>query len=292
MSRKHRNKKKHRKHPKTRPVVCTTPVLPQDVSAGNILTNPVESTESDTDDATSNEQCASESIHEEPDRSERDSEVESGGQSLSMLQQIQSGAIDIKSLSKSDRLRIVRFLLADGYGTPQIALMLKVSDRTIERDRQAIRESLALVPDPKLLEKMAGELRACAEQAVQQLLRLSNDKSTPHAVRVDAVHRAYLILSDLTQRFQALRLLPTAAHRIEADLTHHTGEVPGFDDLRAEVDRIKTVAQEMSGSSSSELPQQLQQLEEEIVRAELAAKCVDLNQNGHSPSEQARGGES
>jgi len=192
-----------------------------------------------------------------------------GGRTVALLQQFQSGQITAKAISLDDRRLLVTLLMSDGYSTAEIAQVLKVSDRSVERDKQAIRQGNALPKDPKLLEQMAGRLTSEAELAVQRIRRASREKAIPPAVKVDAEHRCFQIVSELVQRMQGLGYLPIATCRVEADLTHHNAEVPDLESLGAELTRLRAL-----GDGS--LPPEFTELEAQYERARLAVRIADV----------------
>jgi DNA-binding NarL/FixJ family response regulator len=61
--------------------------------------------------------------------------------SLALLQQIRNRVIKPKSLDLSQRRLLVSMLINEGQSSAEIAQLLDVSDRTIERDRQVYRFS-------------------------------------------------------------------------------------------------------------------------------------------------------
>jgi hypothetical protein len=94
-------------------------------------------------------------------------------------------------------------------------------------------------------------------------------------VRVDAEHRCYQIISDLIDKMQRLGYLPTAAQKVEADLTHHVGDVPDFVAMRAEVKRLQQVCQHTSDDGPNSA-RQLVLLEHQIVQADLASRVEQI----------------
>ncbi|MCP4594581.1 MAG: hypothetical protein GY842_27945 [bacterium] len=200
-----------------------------------------------------------------------DSGAAVGTSTVTLLRQIQSDAVDPRSISVADRRQLVAFLLGDGYSTAEMSQILKVGDRTIERDKKAIRESNALARDPRLVEQMMGRLVGEAELAVQRIRKAVRDKDTSKALRVDAEHRCYLIISDLVGAMQRLGYLPTAAQKVEADLTHHLGEVPDLAMLQGEVRRLRQICP-VDGENAPDTIRQLSLLEQQITQADLASR--------------------
>lgn len=192
----------------------------------------------------------------------------SGGTTVALLQGIKSGQIDPSAIGRDDRRLLVSHLMADGYSTAEIAQILKVSDRSIARDKRVIREDYALTQDPKLAEQMTGRLVTEAELVVQRIRRIVRDKTVKQAVRIDGEHRCYLVISDLVQRLQGLGYLPTASQRIEADLVHHAGDLPDLDELTVEVQRIR----QLSVEGGRDVPTEIVELEGQIANVKLVTE--------------------
>ena len=193
---------------------------------------------------------------------------EDGPSVIRLIQSLQRSEVTGKSLSAADRRKVVEHLTNEGYVVGEIAEVLKVSDRTILRDRKEIAASYALQNDPQTVAQFIGRLAQAAEVAAQRLRKIARDKSTPPAVAVEATHRAYQIYSDLTIRLQSLALLPSATHHIQATLTHHAGEVPDYERLDNEVKRVKSTVVAAS-ANDPKLLVQLQELEQRIDRGKL-----------------------
>ncbi len=205
---------------------------------------------------------------------------------IEVLHKIKAGTIAGKTLAPADRRQVVVFLAADGMSTPEIAQILQVSDRSVERDKRAIRESNAIPNDPKLVEQMVGRLMAEAELSVQRIRRAVREKEVDAAVRVDGEHRCFLIVNELVHSLQRLGYLPLATQRVQADLTHHVGSLPSFDELRAEVDRLKQIG----GPDSA--PEVIE-LEGIVTRAEVASRVKQLTgavDADEAPADPAEGG--
>ncbi len=195
---------------------------------------------------------------------------------LSLLQKIQAGTVDPKCVRTADRRLIVSYLIADGYSTADMAQILKVSDRSIERDKKAIRETNALAADPELVEQMVGRLVCEAELSVQRIRKTARDKGTPQAVKVDAEHRCYQIVSDMVASLQRLGYLPTATPRLQADFTHTIGQIPDFAQMQAEVQRLRQIAGETQGTDP-QLTEQLSQIETQLVKVSLAGQIENIS---------------
>ncbi len=184
--------------------------------------------------------------------------------------------LDPKCIAVSDRRQLVEFLMSDGYSTAEMAQILQVGDRTIERYKKAVRESNAIARDPKLVEQMVGRLVCEAELSIQRMRKAVRDKKVSTSVKVDAEHRCFQVFNDLVQSLQRLGYLPTAAQKVEADLTHHVGDVPDFGTTRAEVVRLKEICQQHP-ERNPEFVQRVLQLERQVVEADLATQVEHVS---------------
>jgi hypothetical protein len=204
--------------------------------------------------------------------------AEDGPSVIRLIQSLQRGEVTGKSLSPTDRRKVVEHLNNEGCSVGEMAEVLKVSDRTILRDRKEIQASYALQNDQQTVAQMIGRLVQTAEVAVQRLRKIARDKSTPPAVAVDATHRTYQIVSDVTVRLQSLALLPSATHHIQATLTHHAGDVPGYEILDAEMKRVKSTVVE-AAANNPQLLAQFEALEDRVKRGKLLNDIAAVEQD-------------
>jgi len=196
--------------------------------------------------------------------------------SLDLLEQIQAGSLDPRCISKDDRLLVVRFLIGEGYSTAEMAKVLRVSERTVERDRKELREGNAIQHDPQLPGRFAGQLILEAEQSMQQIRKAIRGANVPPAVKADGYHRCFQIMNELCQSLQRLSYLPPATQRIEAELVHHAGELPSLDHMKAEVTRLKRIASEAI-SADGEVVGHLQLVQQQLEQAELATQIEGIS---------------
>ena len=195
---------------------------------------------------------------------------------LSLLQKIQAGTVEPKCIRPAERRLIVSYLMADGYCTADMAQILKVSDRSIERDKKAIRQTNALAADPELVEQMAGRLVCEAELSIQRIRKTARDKNTPQAVRIEAEHRCYQIVSDMITSLQHLGYLPMATARLQADFTHNIGQIPDYSQMQMEVQRLKQITGETKGTDP-QLIEQLNKIETQLVKVKFANQIENIS---------------
>lgn len=159
---------------------------------------------------------------------------------ISMIKGIRSGSLSASALAPEERRACVEHLVIEGYSTAEVAEALGVSDRTITRDRVAIRENNSVKADPKLVEATVGHLLGQREASVVRLRRISRDGACPHAEQIAAECAAWRVEKETIELLQRLGYLPMAAAEVRADLVHHVA-VPGMAALRAEADRIEGI---------------------------------------------------
>ena len=164
-----------------------------------------------------------------------------------VIRDIKNGVIDTSSLSADDRRLCVSQLAGEGLSVGEIAQVLRVSTRTITRDRQVIHEQNAIEPDSRLAALFAGRLAAEYEATAARIRRVTRDKETPPAVKIDGEYKCYDMLDRLVQRLQSMGYLPTAAQRIQGDLTHNLGDLSSMAELRNEVLRLEKIEREAQG---------------------------------------------
>ena len=163
---------------------------------------------------------------------------------LNVIRGIQNGTISAQSLSRDDRQACVQHFSDQGYSIVQIAEIVKRHERTIYRDREVLLNENAIERDPTLAAKVVGRLWREADLSIGHLRRIARDKDVPAAVQSDAAYRCHQVFSDLVQRLQGLGYLPTAAHEIRADLTHHVGDIPDLPETQAEIERLMLISVE------------------------------------------------
>ena len=162
-----------------------------------------------------------------------------GPKALMLLQEIKASHRAAKSIAPAERRVLVSVLMAEGQSTADIAHLLAVSDKTIERDKKAIREENAIAKDPKFVEQMVGRLVREAETCTQRIRRASRERDATVADKIDGEHRCFQILDALAERLQSLGYLPTAAQKLEAELVDQRRQgVPTLAEIQQESLRL------------------------------------------------------
>lgn len=160
---------------------------------------------------------------------------------LDILQGIKERTTDPASLLPNQRKPLVPFLAAEGQSTAEIAHLLKVSDRTIERDKKAIREENAISQDPELANIIAGRLVNEAQICIQRIRKFERDNNCPPAAKIEGEKGCFHIVKSLAERLQSMGYLPIAAKKLEADLIHHMENTLSLDEIESEAQRLQNI---------------------------------------------------
>lgn len=128
---------------------------------------------------------------------------------LQMLAELRAGKREAKSLDRAERRAIVEYLTAEGQTTSEMALLLKVNDRTIQRDRHYIRSRNGVFQDtPGFVPRLAGDLMTAMESSIARIRRACR-KPNVKASEVIAAERAVVdITVKVTRALQTLGYAP------------------------------------------------------------------------------------
>lgn len=210
---------------------------------------------------------------------------------LSVIRDIQQGAIEAKSLAVEDRRRCVEHLTGDGYSIAETAEIFKVDERTIARDRAAIRQANSIERDPQMTGQMVGQLINQADTCLQRIRRVTRERDTPPNVRIDGEKTCWMIFDNLIQRLQSLGYLPTAPQQLQAELRHQIESLPGFGELTDEVARLELIVSAHEVSEEKQpLLQELTDLKDKVARGSLSEQITAMKErllgNGETGDEQ------
>jgi len=197
---------------------------------------------------------------------------------MQLLQEINSGTIDPKSLDKQSRQQCVELLIAEGYSYPQIAQILKVSEKTIGRDLREIRTRNAITPNIEFAKQFIGEVLQKAMNSHGFLLRMARAKDTSPAEKIQAEYAAWKILKETVEALQNLGYLPLKPKEITGELFHHIAVEEGGEsiiEVKRMLSEIESVARD-TDTYSEELAEEIKLLSVRIERAEVAEETKKL----------------
>ena len=165
-----------------------------------------------------------------------------------VLKSIKEGVLDPGLLSKEARESCVEALVVEGYGSGQIASLLKKSDRTVRRDLVEIRKKNALSSSTELAGIIAGELLMAARNQSGRLKQIarSNDVSLKDKANIE--YMSWLVFKEAADKLHKIGFLPVTVDRASSykekmgEKKDKTGELdPGI--LR-DIRRLNPIEQE------------------------------------------------
>jgi transposase len=201
---------------------------------------------------------------------------------VQLLQQINAGLVDPKLLDPTSRQRCIEVLVAEGYTVPNIAQVLKRSEKTIGRDLKDIQARHALSPDAEFAKQLIGQVFQKAMNHHDHLVRLARTQGATVGEKVLAEASAWKVLKELVERLQDLGYLPQKPEQVSGDIYHHIVSEEGgesYDQVKKMITDIESTAKE-TNSLTPELTEELGQLKARLEKAEvfLQAKQISKQQ--------------
>jgi transposase len=209
---------------------------------------------------------------------------------LDILQEINSGLRDPRSLDKYTRQLCVEFLSAEGYTQSQIAQILKCSEKTIFRDLKEIRQRNELAPSIEAARQFVGDVFKKAMNHHDYLTRLARAKETPSAIKTVSELGAWKVLKELIEKMQSLGYLPLMPQQVIGDIFHHSsadGGSESLDEAKKMLFEIEAVAQE-TDTMTPDLQEDIKTLRGRIENAEIVSKAEKIKekQKGESNNQE------
>jgi transposase-like protein len=199
---------------------------------------------------------------------------------IKIMQGIQSGATDPKSLDKQTRQRCVEFCLSEGYQVSQMAQLFNRPERTIYRDLDEIKQRHALAPSLDFAKATVGEMVMKARIAHSQLARTARSKEASPEVRISAEYLSWKVFKELIEKLQTLGYLPSSPQEIVGDFFHHMAEGEGEKNIIEVKNMLLEVEQSAkeAGTFDSKTEEQLKILRARIESAEITLDVNKLKQ--------------
>lgn len=155
-----------------------------------------------------------------------------------ILRAVTDDRIDPAALPPEARRRCVQYLADQGFTVGESAQTLATSDRTIQRDRAALRQDNALQPSPSLGDELMGELRHMTAASNERLMRLARDEKAPPYVKVWAENTMVKNQLQLIKQARELGYFADATPRLNEMIE----EDPGTKRRQAKTDaRIRAI---------------------------------------------------
>ena len=197
---------------------------------------------------------------------------------LKTIQDINSGLIDPNLLDKETRRECVAVLVGEGYTNPQIAQIMKRSEKTISRDMVDIRKKNALSPSVEFARETIGDLITKARIHASYLMRIAREKDSPASSRAGSEYLAWKVIKELVEKLQTLGYLPLKPQEITGELYHRIAVEEGgesLDDVKKMLSEIESVSKE-AGTYTSELGEELELLSGRIEQSEVVLDAKKL----------------
>lgn len=194
---------------------------------------------------------------------------------IEILTQIKNGILDPKSLSAEKRQEVVEHLwLAESQKEAVIAHILKKSVKTIQRDKDIVRERNAKRLTPEGKSKIVGELIGKLITTHENLMRLSGSKDGSIQENAQAGIYATNAILELGKMLQGLGYLNSTGQRINISIRE---EEPTPDKLKEELARLEKIA---SGKNVSdpEVAKLMEEMKYHIAIAEAKERLIKLEE--------------
>lgn len=197
---------------------------------------------------------------------------------LKTIQDINSGLINPNLLDKETRRECVVVLVGEGYTNPQIAQIMKRSEKTISRDLKDIRNKNALYPSVEFARETVGELITKARIHASYLMRIAREKDAPASSRAGAEYLAWKVTKELIEKLQTLGYLPLKPQEITGELYHRLAVEEGgesLDEVKKMLSEIEKVTKE-AGTYTPELGEELRLLSGRVQKSEVVSDVKKL----------------
>lgn len=141
---------------------------------------------------------------------------------VELLQGINSGAVNPKTIGKPSRQQCIELLYAEGYTYPQICQVLKCCEKTINRDIKEISKRNELSPNVEFAKQFIGEMFNKALNHHSYLMRLARTKDASISEKAFSESAAWKVLKELIEKLQSLGYLPNKPTEVVGNFYHHS----------------------------------------------------------------------
>jgi hypothetical protein len=195
---------------------------------------------------------------------------------LTILQRIKDGTVDPRALDRDTRLACVEAMLGEGISQAQIAVHLKRSDKTIQRDIQVIRQKNALVVTPEFVRETIGDMSCKFLMNINRLMQLSRSTNGSLGEKALAELYAAQVMKTYITTMQSLGCFPLKPQEIIGELFHHQAE----EDQEASWQKIEEVIHDIAlttkgkkDAKSIEVKKDVARLRVNLEKTKLLAEC-------------------
>ncbi|MBF0571719.1 MAG: hypothetical protein HQL12_07565 [Candidatus Omnitrophica bacterium] len=196
---------------------------------------------------------------------------------LTLLQQIKDGQISPGTINKEARQECVQLMDAEGYTYPQMAQVLKCSEKTIARDMKDIRQRNELSPSANFAKQFIGEVFIKAMNHHAHLTRLARSKDASTLEKVQAEFAAWKVLKELLEKLQSSGYVFQKPQEIIGDFSHHVSadDEKSLNDIRLEIAESERILSE-SGGLTPQMQQEINDVKRKLDKAEIESKVIEI----------------
>jgi len=186
---------------------------------------------------------------------------------LHVLKQIANGTLDARTLSQEMRQDCVRHMWqVKGQDVSTIAAVLKVSDKTIRRDKTEITAKDAQAVPTDYKQRLRGDLMTKMSVINDLMLRLANEKENSGQDRVQAGYYVWKMIKDEVEIAQSLGLLPSTAFDLGGPSQREPEQSPA--QLKEELTRLEKIAADSGTINDPEVNRLVDEVRRNIALAE------------------------
>lgn len=211
---------------------------------------------------------------------------------LHVLKEIANGTLDPRTMSQEMRQDCVRHMWrVKGQDTSTIAAVLKVTDRTIRRDKDEITAKDAQTAPADYKQRLRGDLMTKMSIINDLMLRLANEKENSGQDRVQAGYYVWKMIKDEIEIAQSLKLLPSAAFDAASSVQREPEKTSA--QLKEELGRLEKIAADSGSINDPEVVRLVEEVHRNIALAEakdglsrLERRITELNKPKENSSGQ------
>ena len=210
------------------------------------------------------------------------------------IRRIHAGELAALDLPIELRHQCVAHLTMQGFSSTDVGAVLNMNERTVRRDREAIRRAEAIDPNATLGDDLLGEYQRFLHAGIQRLTRRANDQSEPPYVRLwaeEAITRMYQKFIDTVHK---LNYLSDGRARIMHQLATDPEEQQRWAERdKAERDKLPGGDLYNRARETSDLLQKLRDLQAAGLKAMKNKKDAEAasGENGPASAEESAIGE-
>ncbi|MEX0887334.1 MAG: HTH domain-containing protein [Phycisphaeraceae bacterium] len=141
---------------------------------------------------------------------------------------LHEGRLKVGDIDLEVRRACVEHLGLEGFSTGEIAQLLGMNERTVRRDREALRRSGAIEPSPGLGDELLGEFERVVMCSAQRLARLARDPEAPPYARLWAEEAIVKNYQRFIQTAHRMGYVEEGRRRLAQKRAESPGEVERF----------------------------------------------------------------